>query len=81
MCNCLSLTDDDGKVDGEPEEQYLTTFRTKLRDLAKIMDDVYLPLESYKINQKLASMQRISLFVSFISEIVAKMGNMYFIQL
>ena len=81
ICYCLSFTDDDGNVDAEPEEQYLTTFRTKLRDLAKILDDAYLPSESYKINQKLASMQRMSLFVSFIVEIGAKMRNMYFIKL
>ena len=70
ICYYLSLTDDDSKADAEPEAAYLTTFKTKLRDLANILADVYLPAESYKINQKLASMDRVSLFVSLLLKFV-----------
>ena len=65
---CFLSTDDDEKPDAEPPRDYLVTFKTKLRELAKILADVYPPAESYRINQKLSSMGRIPLFVSVISD-------------
>ena len=57
-------TDDDEKPDCEPDNEYLTVFKTKLRELVQILANVYPPAESYCINEKLAEMGRILLFVS-----------------
>ena len=62
----LCFTDDEEEMDAEPPNDYLITYKMKLRDLARILADVYQPSESYHINEKLADIGRISLFVSFI---------------
>ena len=58
-------TDDDEKADAEPDQEYLRVFKVKLRELAHILVDIYPPSESFRINEKLADMGRISVFVSF----------------
>ena len=61
----ISCTDDDREVDAEPPKDYMRTFNTKLRDLACILADVYLPSEAFRINEKLADIGCVSLFVSY----------------
>ena len=58
-------TDDHEKADAEPDDKYLRVFKVKLRELAHILADVYPPSESFRFNEKLANMGRISVFVSF----------------
>ena len=56
--------DEEDQADGEPDEQYMRVYRTKLWELSRILSDVYSPAEFYRINEKLNNMGRISVFVS-----------------
>ena len=60
----FTCADEEDQTDVEPEEKYMRVFKTKLRELARILSDVYSPAESYRINKKLNSMGRLSAFVS-----------------
>ena len=64
-------TDDDEKADAEPDYEYLRVFKVKLRELAHILADVYPPSESFRINEKLAAMGQISVFVSLAKAITS----------
>ena len=57
-------TDDDNKADAEPEKTCLKIYRQRLHERAKLLEDVYAPVDMYKINQKLTEMGRIPIFVS-----------------
>ena len=60
----FSPADEEDQADGQPDEQYMKVYRTKLRELSCILSDVYSPTEFYRINEKLNDMGRISVFVS-----------------
>ena len=47
---------DDKTEDKEPPDEQLHMYKHRLNDLAKILDDVYPPSESHKINKKLTKM-------------------------
>ena len=61
----LSLKGDENKDDKQPGDDHVKVYKQKLNSLNKILNDVYLPAESYKINKKLTKMGRILVFVSF----------------
>ena len=63
----ILLTDDDDKPDNAPTKDYLMVFKSKLRELLIMLADVYPPMESYRINQKVTAMGRVPLFVSIMS--------------
>ena len=60
----LSLKGDENEDDKQPGDDHVKVYKQKLNSLNKILDDVYLPAESYKINEKLTKMGRIPVFVS-----------------
>ena len=51
--------------DAEPTTEYLGVYKNKLRELSRMLCDVYPPAESNRINQKLTAMGQVPLFVSF----------------
>ena len=61
----LSLKGDENEDDKQPSDDHVKVYKQKLNNLNKILNDVYLPAESYKINEKLTKMGRIQVFVSF----------------
>ena len=67
--NVLSLTDDDEQPDYDPSKDFLKVYKAKLRELSDILEDVYPPAESYKINEKLTQMGQVPLFVSRFQEL------------
>ena len=62
----LSLKGDENEDDKQPGDDHIKVCKQKLNSLNKILNDVYPPAESYKINEKLMKMGRIPVFVSFI---------------
>ena len=61
----MLFADDENEDDREPSDDHIKVYKSKLNDLAKILNDVYPPVESHKINEKLTRMGRIPIFVSF----------------
>ena len=61
----LSLKGDENEDDKQPGDDHINVYEQKLNSLNKILNDVYPPAESYKINEKLMKMGRIPVFVSF----------------
>ena len=60
----LSLKGDENEDDKQPGDDHVKVYKQKLNSLNKILDDVYLSAESYKINEKLTKMGRIQVFIS-----------------
>ena len=61
----ILFADDENEDDREPSDDHIKVYKSKLKDLAKILNDIYPPAESHKINKKLTRMGRIPVFVSF----------------
>ena len=61
----ILFADDENEDDREPSDDHIKVYKSKLKDSAKILDNVYLPAESHKINETLTRMGRIPEFVSF----------------
>ena len=61
----ILFADDENKDDHEPIDDHIKVYKSKMKDLAKILNDIYPPAESHKINKKLTRMGRIPVFVSF----------------
>ena len=61
----ILFADDENGDDREPSDDHIKVYKSKLKDLAKILNDVYPPAESHKINEKLTRMGRTPVFVSF----------------
>ena len=61
----ILFADDENEDDREPSDDHIKVHKSKLKDLAKILDDVYPPAESHRINEKLTRMAQIPVFVSF----------------
>ena len=72
----ILFADDENKDDRELSDDHIKVYKSKLKDLAKILDGVYLPAESHKINEKLTRMGRIPVFVSFFFFLLANCSNM-----
>ena len=72
----ILFADDENKDDREPSDDHIKVYKSKLKDLAKILDDVYPPAESHKINEKLTRMGRIPVFVSCFFFLLANCCNM-----
>ena len=60
----ILFTDDENEDDREPSDDHMKVYKSKLKDLAKILDDIYPPAESHKINEKLTRMGQIPVFIS-----------------
>ena len=69
----LSLKGDENEDDKQPGDDHVKVYKQKLNSLNKILNDVYPPAESYKINEKLMKMGRIPVFVSFFFGLVTWM--------
>ena len=52
----ILFADDENEDDHEPSDDHIKVYKSKLKDLAKILNDVYPPAESHKINEKLTRM-------------------------
>ena len=52
----ILFADDENEDDHEPSDDHIKVYESKLKDLAKILNDVYPPVESHKINEKLTRM-------------------------
>ena len=52
----ILFADDENEDDREPSDDHIKVYKSKLKDLAKILDDIYPPAESHKINGKLTRM-------------------------
>ena len=74
-------TDDEEQLDCEPYSEYLRVFQNKLKELAGILDDVYHLSESYRINEKLSDMGRMSVFLSLSLFFMIIVASWNFIQL
>ena len=61
----ILFADDENEDDCEPSDDHIKVYKSKLKDLAKILNNFYPPMESHKINEKLTRMGRIPVFVSF----------------
>ena len=61
----LSLKGVENEDNKQPGDDHIKLYKQKLNSLNKILNDVYLPAESYKINEKLMKMGRIPVSVSF----------------
>ena len=61
----ILFADDENEDDRELSDDHIKVYKSKLKDLAKILDDIYPPVESHKINEKLTRMGQIPVFVSF----------------
>ena len=71
----ILFADDENKDDREPSDDHIKVYKSKLKDLAKILNDVYPPVESHKINEKLTRMGRIPVFVSCFFFLLANCCN------
>ena len=60
----ILFADDENEDDRELSDDHIKVYKSKLKDLAKILDDIYPPAESHKINEKLTRMGQIPVFVS-----------------
>ena len=60
----ILFADDENDDNREPKDDHIKVYKSKLKDLAKILNDVYPPAESHKINEKLTRMGQIPVFVS-----------------
>ena len=61
----ILFADDENQDNREPSDDHIKVYKSKLKDLAKILNNIYPPAESHKINEKLTRMGRIPVFVSF----------------
>ena len=52
----ILFADDENEDNCEPSDDHIKVYKSKLKDLAKILNDVYPPTESHKINEKLTRM-------------------------
>ena len=52
----ILFADDENEDDRELSDDHIKVYKSKLKDLAKILDDIYPPVECHKINEKLTRM-------------------------